>query len=153
MKKPAKDTLILPGYRLTVVSWENDGDSYNTKVVDGLTKERCEFLIEAVELCRDERFGNMYDPSEAELDSFAEAAKKLYEAYPSQLEDENAAAATDGNLDPAIAAEYLSEELYDLMGCGENYYTRVLESWNVEHLPEMVVLKNANSEFRAPGGR
>ncbi len=71
-----KFTEIKAGYRLTVTSWENDGDNYNTKSQDGLTKEESVFLVELITLFKSRHnrhglsrtFGNMYDPSDKEIE-------------------------------------------------------------------------------------
>ena len=42
MPKP----IIPAGYQLSVVSWENDGDHYNTEVMNGLSEEEVKFLVE-----------------------------------------------------------------------------------------------------------
>lgn len=141
------DTIIPAGYRLTVTSWENDADAYNTLVAEGLSKERAQFLIEAVELCRSNKLGNMYEPTADKLSEFEQEALKLYQRFPNQYQGDN----PEDIKDSRIAADCLHEELYDLMGSSEHFYTRVTESWKIEYVPQSIVLVDARAEFRKPG--
>lgn len=139
------NTVIPAGYRLTVVSWENDGDAYNTKIVEGLNKRRTEFLIELAELCRG-KFGNMYEPDTDELALLGDEVIKLFEKFPEELDNEEEALTSE------VALDYFHEFLYDLMG-GSEFYTRVLDSWNVELVPHEISLENVSEQFRKPGKR
>ena len=84
---------IEAGYRLTVTSWENDGDNYNTKTVEGYTLEEVTFLVELCNLFRSRNqvkgcIGNMYEPSDKELQESEKAVLNVVSKHPiSQTSD------------------------------------------------------------------
>lgn len=45
-----KQKSIKAGYRVHVTTWENDGDNYKTKTVEGLTENETHFLVEFCKL-------------------------------------------------------------------------------------------------------
>ena len=73
-------SIIKAGYRITVTSWENDADYYNTNTVDGLDEQETKFHVDLLKLiagsnCNDSTvFGNMYDPRDSKLEEFEKAA-------------------------------------------------------------------------------
>jgi hypothetical protein len=142
-----KNTIIPAGYRLSVVSWENDADAYQTRVFEGLTKERAEFLIEVAELSRGD-FGNLYEPSDKELDELAKAALALFKKFPGQ--SGFVPRATE-YADLEEARDCFSDLHFTLCGSSEHFYTRVTESWKVEYVPHEIVLENVSNQFRQPG--
>jgi hypothetical protein len=141
-----KKYITIPaGYRLTVVSWENDGDNYNTKVGHGLDHEETEFYIELIELCRGD-YGNMYDPSKQDLEEFGYKILEIIKKFPKQVEGESFET-------PQDALDLFNEVVYELMGASEDYYTRVLEKWIVEYIPEPINIEDVTDSFRKPGNR
>lgn len=41
---------IKPGYQLSVISWENDGDNYSTQIIYGLSEAKLKFFLEVMSL-------------------------------------------------------------------------------------------------------
>ena len=74
-----KHTIFPKGYRLTVTTWENDADNYNTKTIEGLTFLETKFYVGFCKLfgssCNNEGIGNMYDPNDAEIEKFKTVVK------------------------------------------------------------------------------
>lgn len=79
---------IPKGYRLTVHSWENDGDAECSRIHEGLTKEELEFAVAFILLFRSKSdhsgcFGNVYDElTEKERNAIISAVKKLLKKHP-----------------------------------------------------------------------
>jgi hypothetical protein len=132
------DATIIPrGYRLTIDSWENDADNRVKKVLEGLTREDAAFYVDICRLLsytnpknnnRDTRVNNLYEPADEEI---ARATKVL--AKIDKKHGKEAGTAED--------------VLGDLRLAGENYLTRVCESWKVEYLPEEILMQDVTKEF------
>lgn len=144
------NTIIPAGYRLSVVSWENDGDAYQTRVFEGLTRERAEFLIEVAELTSRGKFGNLYEPSDTKLKKLGEAALALFKRFPGQSNFEPQG---DEAADLEEARDCFGDLHFTLCGSSEHFYTRVLESWKIEYVPHEIVLENVSNQFRPPGDK
>ncbi len=138
-------TIIPAGYRITVDSWENDGDNSKTEVVEGIeTRELAQFYVDMCLLLEGE-YGNMFEPSEVQMAHFGEAAMAVFRRHvplPEGYEDVPEA-------DASTAAEAARELLIDFFG-GSEFYTRVLSKLRVEHIPEPVELKDVTKEFVVP---
>lgn len=145
-----KVTKIPAGYRLTVVSWENDGDNYNTKVLEGLSRETCQMYVDLCKLLgvsnghRDRNLSNLYEPSEDQIEKLTDAfmpivAKYLHTVIP--LED------IEDATNKEYVCDYIMSVLYDLgLSCGE-WYTRVCESVTIELVPQDVLFEDVTKEF------
>jgi hypothetical protein len=134
-----KITIIPVGYRLTVVSWENDGDNYNTKVLEGLTREVCQYYVDLCKLLsldigkRNSNFSNLYDPSDSEREELIDAlmpiaSKHLHTAIPlADIEDV---------ANREYVWDYVMGTMYDLGLSGGEFYTRVCDGFTVQYVPE-----------------
>jgi|SRR5579859_5972 len=129
---------IPKGYRLTVVSWENDGDNYNTKIKSGLTKEYALFFVD---LCKavdhDSEIANLYEPSDEEVGDAHRVLRDVMIKH--RKADENEPLDEVGD----SAMEYL----YDLGLCHGEFFTRVCESFKVELVPEDVHFEDVTKDF------
>jgi hypothetical protein len=143
------------GYRISVVSWENDADNYNFK---NITLESADDTRVVVALCKllyprydtpQQTFGNMYEPSESDLADFEQAVSAipgikdfLYKVFPGLEQDMQ---------DPEYGGDYMDcvmDVLYDLGLCGsEYYYTRVCEKVEVHYFAEPVYARDLTTEF------
>ena len=65
---------IKAGYRITVDSWENDGDHNNTKSREGLTKEETAFDIDLLR-AYEKHYGNECHGWGGEVDELREACR------------------------------------------------------------------------------
>lgn len=147
-----KYTIIPKGYRLTVTSWENDADNYNTKSMEGLTKEEIEFLVPFIKLFKSKNshndntnFGNMYSPDEDEIEQANEAVRKLVSKHDVvNFSFGDYFSALDGEDDEHSA---WSDFLYNLGLSGGEYFTRVLSSYKIEYIPEELKIQDVTKEF------
>lgn len=136
-----KHTVIPAGYRLTVVSWENDRDNYNTEVIEGLSKPKCALYVDLCKALKndafdsDDRLCNMYDPSEKEIEKVTLTLQEIINSHNID-EDED-----EDEIDPI---EYLSD--LGLSGQSE-YLTRVCDSFNVEYLPHDIIMEDVTDQF------
>lgn len=133
---------IKAGYRITVTSWENDADNYNTKSCDGLSEDQARFHVDLLKLidgshCNNNTvFGNMYEPDDEQLEAFEAAAAKVLEKH-NQLDSKY------DTLDIAMGI------IGDYTGYGEGFYTRVAESIVVEYVPQEIIIEDVSSKFGA----
>lgn len=74
-------TDILAGYQLHITTWENDGDSYKTKILSGLTEADVKFYIDIASRFKSDGMrtnrglyflGNQYVPTEKLADLIEE---------------------------------------------------------------------------------
>lgn len=147
------ETIIPAGYRVTVDSWENDGDAGRTITLTGLDRDAAKLYVEFARLFYSQNnhrgpkgYGNMYEPSSEMLKDAHDAAKKVildnWKAFVSVGFD-----MTEEDLnDESYLREVVHDLHSDLFGMGE-FYFRVLEKVKVEHLPTEIRLNDVTGEF------
>jgi hypothetical protein len=140
------------GYRISITSWENDGDNYNHKT---LTVQSADDARAVVALCNllhpqhdtpKQTFGNMYEPSESDLADFVAAVSAipaitnfLHKTVPGMEQDMQ---------DSEDYMDSIMDVLYDLGLCGgENFFTRVCEKVDVHYYAEPVYADDVTAEF------
>lgn len=144
---------IKAGYRLEVVSWENDADNYNTKVIDGLTIRQVQFYTKLCKMLESKNswgdtahFGNMYEPSDEEVAAYIAAVRPLARAYVDVI---NCEGYTETDIeDDEDLGNRLNDFTSDLMGNSEYYYHRVVESFSVHYLSEDIELQDITDQFK-----
>ena len=91
-----EQTVIPAGYRLTVKSWENDGDNSNTVVLEGLTESKTPYLVDICKLFDHShdygnRLCNMYEPENHEIKRVKAAIKKVAEKHGQDIDPKESA--------------------------------------------------------------
>lgn len=131
---------IKAGYRITVTSWENDADNYNTEIIDGLDESTTQYHVDLLKLlkgshCNDKTvFGNLYEPRDSEIAAFQNAVTKVLDKH-GKLEVE---------CEPLdIAMDIISE----YTGYSDGYMTRVVESIMVEYVPQAIIIEDVSKKF------
>lgn len=111
--------MIKQGYQIQIESWENDGDFYNTKFIDGLSKEQVKDYIQFLECIkpygnestRVKDFKNIFDSLVINKNSLIDPESK----YP---------------------VDEVSDLIYETVGYNETgECVRVLESIKVYYIP------------------
>lgn len=129
--------VVNKGYTIKVVSWENDGDNYNTKTITVDTKEEAKAYYNLMKICRSKNqhkncVGNTYD-------GFSEKDEKIIirclKENPLVLKGEDIEHVEDYQL-----IDWFSDVCYNLMG-GSEYSCRVMESCTVTYSPEDIYLE------------
>ena len=146
-------TEIKAGYRVTITSWENDADNYNTKSIDGLTENEVRFLKPLCEILKsgngyykDGCFGNMYDPSDSGIENLRLAVIEVVNANLHLTNDPNWKEILEEN-EGEFILDYYMDIMYDLgLTCGQQY-TRVLEKFTVEYIPETIRIEIVTDKF------
>lgn len=123
-----KVKVINKGYTITVVSWENDGDNYNTnsKTVD--TKEEAEkinFICKKLFVSCNNGDGGIGNAMDGDADEI--------------IEDFIA-----NNTELNLTYDYVINLSHKLMGGSEFYDHRVCESCEVTYSPEDIYLEKIN---------
>lgn len=140
-----KEIMLNRGYHVTVTSWENDADNYNTKTIVVQDREEVGMLVALFDLLGYSSrnscdFGNMYEPDDAEREAFANAVAAL-PGMTAYLE-KNFDYLTEAKDDPECGAGHMDavmDILYDVGLTGsEHFYTRVCEKVTVFHVEQDV---------------
>ena len=135
--------IIDKGYTLKVKSWENDGDNYNTRTKTVQTKEEAKVWWEMMQLCESEhnkpagviKLGNSYD-------GFNKKQKEVAENF---IKEHHEILLPGTNIEESEDLDYLFCDLAgELLGYGENYACRVMESCIVTYSPEDIYLEEIN---------
>lgn len=130
--------VINKGYTVEVVSWENDGDNYNTKKVTVKTKEEAERLYRiCTELFKSQNnkqggVGNSMDGRS--INTLIKYVEKNPTYFPDLIDENNEVIEDD-------ILEYFMDIAYSLMGGSEFYDFRVCQSCIVTYSPEDVYLE------------
>lgn len=137
-----KTTIIPAGYRLTVTSWENDADNYNTEVKEGLSLEKCRIYVDLCKLMHpDSEHANLYEPDEDELQALGAAYMEIALRHPDKAHE------IEHLTDADLVQDVLQDICYDLGLGGGDFHTRVCSEWKVEYIPEPIVLTDVTEEF------
>ena len=126
---------IKKGYTLTVVSWENDADNYNTKSKTVATKEEAKVWYDMMQLCQSKdnkpkgviKLGNSYEKFNTEQE---EVAKEFLKTHHKILLPEDDIESNEDNL-----IDWFCDLAGELLGNSENYRCRVMESCTVTYSP------------------
>ena len=142
-----KQTIIPAGYRVTITSWENDGDNYKDTIHEGLSKERVNYILELCNLFKSKNrdincFGNMYEPSRPQMDKAEEAAKRILEKHRAVLDERELA-----NLDSAEGEGEIADMMCDYFGYSEDFTFRVYHRAKVEHIPHQITMEDVTGDF------
>ena len=145
-------TIIKAGYRVSVKTWENDADNYNNGLVEGLTKDEAKFVVDFIKLFssqndhRNRGIGNMYDPDKDERLSAEEKVKAVVDSHKDMLVASEALAAFiyEGEFNDDGWRDFA----YNMTLAGGEFYTRVMDSYKVEFIPQDVELQDVTEEFK-----
>lgn len=127
--------VINKGYTLTVTSWENDGDNYNTLSKTVATKEEAKVWYNMMEVCSSANLGNECDEfDEDQKEAITEFMNSNHEALMSQ-ED------WDEIEDYDDLETWFLDFVNELLGVSEYYLCRVVESVVITYSPEDIYLE------------
>ena len=137
--------MIKKGYRIEFTSWENDGDSYKTNVVQGLeSEEEVRFYIKIANLFKsmnnpeNKGFGNTFERDFDEKDLMSKL-KNIYEKYGLNI-DEGLKECFELMIEEN-QINYVTDWIKDeILGYPENYDLcfRVLDSFCVYYVPNEI---------------
>lgn len=140
-----KSNIIPEGYRITCVSWENDGDNYKTVVKEGVSKRETELIGEVVSLIISHSTGleNNYDPSDKEREKGFKILLPVFEKFPDVLGQKYIEEIRD---DGGVMLDYICENLTGYPG-EDGYAMRVISSIKIEHIPQDIVIEDVTAQF------
>jgi hypothetical protein len=133
--------VVNKGYTITVTSWENDGDNYNTKSVTVDSLEEATALYNLSKLCEsryttDEiKLGNANEFDNEQLNLIYDFIKN----NPILLEGYTESNVSDCN--ESLLLEVFYDYHYDLFGSSEHYSSRVCEKVTVTYSPEDIYVE------------
>ena len=148
-----KQTVIPAGYRVTISSWENDMDACQDEILEGLTKERVEFLVDLCGLFKSKScstktkqyHGNMYDPSESEVEAACKAIVVVMNKHRAALTEEELEILDEDDLNRI--GDYAGDMLGDLLGRSDDYWVRVFDGMKIEYTAVSIILDDVTEEF------
>lgn len=135
---------IKAGYGIIVDSWENDFDNFRSISVHGLTEnEICCYVELAILLGKSSWegpgcFGNIYNPSEEEVENFEDVLINIAAKYTNIFDEEE------------HYVDYCQDMLHDMFGSSD-YFTRRCEDISVYYIPEEITLANVTDKFIKKG--
>lgn len=119
------------GYIVSITTWENDGDNYNTVIKHYNTKEEIDAIVKLAELFdRSSEISNMYDPNEDEEQSYNDAINLFVSEHPS-----------------IGTPDAVRDLMYDLGLCSNEFFTRVTEKIEVIHIKEDVIAEDISKSY------
>ena len=135
--------MIPAGWRIEVTSWENDGDYYNTTILEGLDEDVARFYVELAQLFGDSDIdaANAFDNEDVEWDKLIIAFKAIVAKYPNVLRK------IWHQPDEAVIEEHLSDDqiedsiqdvVCDILDSSEVVIFRVFESYKAYYFPAPV---------------
>lgn len=129
-----KNTIIPAGYRVSVTTWENDGDNYKTEIIDGVSEKHIPFIVELCNLLKRDKFGNMSDHEST--DELMIALNSLIEKHPERP-------------DYCDSAEETYKGLMWKLGLTPSgyYATTVFDSIKIEYIPAPIEIENVTDRF------
>lgn len=126
--------VIQKGYTIKVISWENDGDFYNTKFYNTDSLEKAKAIVE---LCKtlfrsannvEGGIGNTTVYDEDDYEKVFEIVIPFMKNHPELLKDKTIVSDED-------LYEICMDYAFELMGSSEFYVTRVCQSVEVTYSP------------------
>ena len=135
-----KITTIPAGYRLTVDSWENDGDNEQTRVIEGIQHD--EDVMFYVALCKmhdmDTPYSNLYEPRDKEIQMHDIALLELIKKFPNMT-----------YYDKPLTNVSDVRNIMDYIGIGatEYYLTGVCDSFKIEYIKKDIIFEDITEIF------
>lgn len=147
-----KQTIIKQGYRLTLKTWENDGDNYNSHVEEGLSEPEVRFWVDIFEAFtsgseENGEIGNMYDPDDKEMACYHRTIAAIIRNHRNAVFSLFEFDPIEADAEDSELVDRVSDSFYDwTLSCGE-FFTRVADEWTVEYVPTEIVLIDVSADF------
>jgi hypothetical protein len=138
----SKPKIIPAGYHLSVTSWENDGDNYNTKHYHTTNRGDIEFIVAMFKMFKENDFENWYEDIEDERIYDSTAA--LLDEYELVISQELRDVLTDEGI---FSLDGFRELLWDLGLSNGEWALRVVDKYEVLYYPVAIKIEDVTSEF------
>jgi hypothetical protein len=142
-------TIIPAGFRVTIVSWENDADSFRTKIKEGLSESKTRYFVDLASMFTRENchrgldIANLYEPSPHELERVYAAFRAFAKKHPNEfVYDDDFDIENDDHLNDVIG-----DHLYEVGLSGDEFFTRVTDSIKVEYIAAAIELQDVTKDF------
>lgn len=149
-----KYNTIPKGYLVTVTTWENDGDNYNTVTKKGII-DMPQLIIELQMLKllrldnREYSFANQYEVSDEMVKEIGAAFRKIITEGNWQNTFETIWERKVDEINDEEMFQIISDTFYDYgaHGSGDSFAIRVVETIRVEWLQEDIQLEDVTEDF------
>lgn len=140
---------IKAGYRIEVVTWENDADNYKTRDIDGLSEDEAVEIVKYLKLFKksewDGGLGNAYNPDDEFIQEYTETLQKLYEENKATWD--NLLGVEEGEIEDF--SEWVAGCVGHELGVhGGDFFTRVVEEFTISYTPVEIVLEDVSEKFK-----
>lgn len=146
-----KTTKIPAGYRLSVTSYEDDGDNYRTVIVTGLTYDRTRLLVDvgkAPTYKVTDYFGKWRNPTPEDVAKHSTMMSKIIKAYPDEERTLSKLLIDEPNGDENdIKVEFFQQILHSIGLTSDKFFTRVCQRFVVEYIPTDIIIEDVTKEF------
>jgi hypothetical protein len=135
---------IQKGYTITVTSWENDGDNYNTKSKVVQTKEEAKVWYDMMQLCTSK---NNQPKDVVKLgNSYGGFDKKQEEVAINFIKEHHKILLPNDNIEEheEDLKYWFCDLAGELLGHGEDYYCRVMAECVITYSPEDIYVEKIN---------
>ena len=152
------EVVLKKGYRVTLTTWENDGDNYKHKEFgdDGLLTEiGIRYILHMLQLFSAQRRSNSPNIGNEEFDRLFIHLEKFVNHHNDFAKHNNQAdlpiydAWTDDDSENPEALAALEKFIYTYVGCwADGEYVRVFESAKVHYVPKtLVIMRDVTDDF------
>lgn len=144
---------IKAGYRLTVNTWENDGDNCNSRTEDGLTESGVRFWVDIFKAHRSKNsgdgfIGNIYDPNEDEIEKYNAKIASIMREHPNAVFGIFGVDLVDNEISDKELADNFADIGHDWTLSSSEFHSRVVEDWVVEFTPVQLILGDVTDDFK-----
>lgn len=136
---------IPAGYRFSFKSWENDRDSENTLIVEGISEKEAYLLSDLAKIIQAKETGleNKYNPSEKDKENAYNVLWPIFERHENLFDHEDMEYFCG---DVGLMVDYINENILG-HASSRNCWMRVLESYKIELIPEEIQIKDVTDTF------
>ena len=145
-------TIIPAGYRLTVTTWENDADNYNTEILEGLSESDVRMYVVLCEKMSrsddyENRICNLYEPGSEDFGRVREFSKVLFAQFPEYLREHFELSFDEFTDDKSAVLDCFFEVASMVGATGGEFFTRVVSEWKIEHISAPIELEDVTAKF------
>ena len=140
---------IPSGYQIQITSWENDGDNYNTQILEGLTKDCAKALVEFAKIfkisCYDKGgiAANACSDDEVKWPILFKKVRGILSKYPGSIEAHFEESGSFSKYTDEELRDLISELNGEILGQSE-YLFRVFSGYEAYYYPEDIEINSVD---------
>lgn len=135
--------IIPAGYHLSVTTWENDGDNYNTKQYITKSDQDIKFLAAMFKMFKENDYENWYDDIQDE--GIYDSTAALFDEYQLVISSELRDMLSDNG---KFSEDGFRDLLWDLGLCNGEWALRVVDDYEVLYYPHMIEVLDITDKYK-----